>query len=333
VADEINEIIAALINAALNEVFSATGLAGTTRVPDGGGKSYWERWSSGSIETDLANDIRAAQTGSDPLQGNQGSLDEDRFGQNPPPEDIIVEDSAPPPQQPKVQLFDADVTASCVYSDSNPPVGGPKNAIDGSDFTFAGMRGGSCSNQYWWEVSFNQPESLRKITATAHSGFPLDNATVFVTTAQGEQRTFTFGSGTAVSLELGAVEAKKVRIVNKTALYLGEVNFFRNVPPTVTLQGNRSVTVEIGEPFADPGVAAKDQNGNAIADVTTRVLDQNSAAAPESLVSISGSSYTFSKAGTYYIEYTSTDASTKLTATVKRVVSVRAPRNTTGEIP
>lgn len=333
VADEINEIIAALINAALNEVFSATGLAGTTQVPSGGGKSYWDRWSSGSIETDLARDINAAQTGKDPLQDKQDSLDGNRFGQNPPPEDLIVEDNAPPPQQTKIQLFDADVTASCSFTETNPPAGGPKNAVDGSESTFAGLRGGSCGGQFWWEVVFTQPESLRKIAATAFRDLPLDDATVIVTDALGGQKTFTLGSGTAASLELGAIQAKKVRIVNSKALYLGEANFFRNVPPTITLEGGRAVTVETNQPYTDPGVSIKDQGGKTIAAVTTKVLDQNGSAAAASAVSVENLTYTFHGSGIFYIEYTATDPASTLTTTTKRIVSVRAPRGATGNIP
>ena len=77
-------------------------------------------------------------------------------------------------------------------------------------------------------------------------------------------------------------------------------------PPTITLYGSRTVTLNVGERYEDPGYSATDSLGS---NITARV-------------SVSGNVNT-SSAGTYYITYSVTDNYGNR-ATVNRVVVVKS---------
>ncbi len=96
---------------------------------------------------------------------------------------------------------------------------------------------------------------------------------------------------------------------------LGEKDSFDTTPPVITLKGSQTMTLRVGDKFADPGAIATDNKDGKVN------------------VNVSGTVDT-TKAGTYTITYTATDkAGNKVIKTRTVIIKKKAAPSPAGDIP
>ncbi len=202
------------------------------------------------------------------------------------------------------------------------------NLNDGNMDTYVRAQYGSTNDaKFTIDLGSEQPISLahlysRDLSAKKIQHFTLD----YTTSASGDDDwhvlvdvnvdTTATSSLDNVVWNFDRVTARRVRInidkcdtVYSGTFYLEELEFYNaaNGTPTLTLNGDSRMSIEVGTPFADPGVTAVDEAG---VDLSAAVV-------------VSGDTVNTSKLGTYILNYDVTDAWGNKAKTVTRTVVVR----------
>lgn len=202
------------------------------------------------------------------------------------------------------------------------------NLNDGNMDTYVrGQYGSTPDAKFTIDLGSEQPISLARLYSQDLTAKKIQHFTIdYTTSASGDDDwhvlvevnvdTTATTSLDSVVWNFDRVTARRVRMnidkcdtVYSGTFYLDELEFYNaaNGTPTLTLNGDSRMSVEVGTPFTDPGVTAVDEAG----------IDLSAA------VVVSGDTVNTSKLGTYTLNYDVTDAWGNKAKTVTRTVVVR----------
>ena len=214
---------------------------------------------------------------------------------------------------------------STVNHGSGPAV----DMLDGNKDTWAQAYGSSNTCTYTIDLGSEQQISMARLFSHASSARKIKHFTIDYTTDASVSASTKWNKLVDVPVDttvgnsldkvvwnFDRVTVRNVRInidecdsTYSGTWYFDEFELYNaaNGTPTLTLNGDSRMSVEVGTPFADPGVTAVDEAG---VDLSAAVV-------------VSGDTVNTSKLGTYILNYDVTDAWGNKAKTVTRTVVVR----------
>lgn len=310
-ADELDEIVDALMAQLVNQIITGGGLAGSSKQ---------------SPSRPISTVAKLKESDSTGLNAKErevvvSGLEKDVTIRNEQAEAILLPStvSNPAAQTSQNVAFGTIATQSSVYVDKYGVQHGPEFAVDGDKSNQSTITNSLPQN--WLEIELKEETIIDELVIYQNIGQEFGQAYIIFTNNDGvETHRFDsdFGPPTLpqdtqpLRIQIPNALTRKIRILKKPnavdgRISLKEIEAYNNVPPVIKLNASNPYIVNAGDFYVDPGAQVTDKKEG---DITH-------------LLRIGGDKVVTSAPGSFTVTYNATDAGGASAEEVRRIVHVR----------
>jgi len=313
-ADEINEIVDALMGQLIAQIFANGGLAGSARSSSSKPQSLRNQLTEGVDESGLNEKDREVIADAKKNEADiQRRVDEQAIF-----EKLSSNGWSGSVQDGNIALGSRS-SQSSVQDDGEGRIYGPDNAINGDRTNNPSItlpRAGS-----WWTIEFKEEAVIEEILIYQRIADPLQNVVATLYDKSGQavySYDSDFGPPTLptevqpIRIQVPNALASSLRIQKKSnarsnRLSLTEVEVYNNLAPVIQVLGQNPVFIPIGSRYSEASAKAEDKTDG---DISSRIV-------------IGGDTVNTTRAGTYTVTYNVVDNGGVRAQEATRTINVR----------